>query len=261
MFVLAILLAATPPSIAVPGVSCVRMEQRLCESFVDRLVATLSERGKVKVVSERDISLLLGLERQRQLLGCANESTSCLAELSGALGVDGVAAISIARSDPYFVTTVRVVRARDGSVWANATERVTREGEIFDSMDTIAPRLERAMLGEAAAPEVTRSSTSSIAPWIPGGAGIAAASIGLGVFLSAGTERQQLVTHQVSGTAADAAAQTGRTKEGVGVALMATGGAAVAASVVWLLAGRPPAAVAVLPTNGGVSVGVAGALP
>jgi hypothetical protein len=29
---------------------------------------------------------LLGLERQKQMLGCAEDSSNCLAELAGALG-------------------------------------------------------------------------------------------------------------------------------------------------------------------------------
>lgn len=43
----------------------------------------------VRVVTARDISVLLGFERQKQLLGCSDDGM-CMAELGNALGVQGV---------------------------------------------------------------------------------------------------------------------------------------------------------------------------
>src|SRR5205823_1011946 len=117
---LPLLLAAAPVSIAVPGVSCVGLPQALCESFLDRLVAQLGEDGRVKVLASKDIAQVVGLERQRSMLGCTETAGSqCLAEIAGALGVDGVLTISIAKSDPYFVATARVTRSKDASTWAS----------------------------------------------------------------------------------------------------------------------------------------------
>src|SRR5881398_1613253 len=50
------------------------------------LVGETPKLGKFEVISSSDVTQLLGFERQRQLLGCKEDS--CLAELGGALGVD-----------------------------------------------------------------------------------------------------------------------------------------------------------------------------
>lgn len=226
------LLAAAPVTIAVPGVSCVGLEPKLCDAFVDRFVDELTKEPDFKVLAERDIAQLIGLERQRQLLGCS-DGGSCIAELAGALGAAAVLRISFARSDPYYVTTARVLRSTDGAVLASASERVGREGEVFDSVDGIASRfrseLRREMIGATGPSRVVRL--------LPGIAGLAVAGGGLGLFLWAGSERAQLTQHLVTGTAADTAASTGRLKEGLGVGLLIAGAVLLAVSVIWWVVG------------------------
>lgn len=46
----------------------------------------VSQRGFFTVISAADIQTMIGLERQKQLLGCNEDSSSCLSELAGALG-------------------------------------------------------------------------------------------------------------------------------------------------------------------------------
>lgn len=55
-------------------------------AFDDAVAAEAGRRGYFDVISSREVQSLLGLERQKQLLGCATDATSCFAELSGALG-------------------------------------------------------------------------------------------------------------------------------------------------------------------------------
>jgi TolB-like protein len=55
--------------------------------ITDILVTEVSQTRRFEVVSSADVSSLLGLEKQKQLLQCGEDS-SCLAELGGALGVD-----------------------------------------------------------------------------------------------------------------------------------------------------------------------------
>jgi hypothetical protein len=54
--------------------------------FDDGIAGAVAKTGAFDTISSREVQVLLGLERQKQLLGCADDSTSCLAELSGALG-------------------------------------------------------------------------------------------------------------------------------------------------------------------------------
>lgn len=51
----------------------------------DAVVQWVSKAGVFQVISQRDIETLLGVERQKQLLGCGDDSSSCMAELTGAL--------------------------------------------------------------------------------------------------------------------------------------------------------------------------------
>lgn len=51
----------------------------------DAIVQWVSKAGVFQVISQRDIQTLLGVERQKQLMGCGDEASSCMTELSGAL--------------------------------------------------------------------------------------------------------------------------------------------------------------------------------
>jgi TolB-like protein len=53
--------------------------------LTDAVVEWVSKAGVFQVVSQRDIQTLLGVERQKQLVGCGEDATNCMAELSGAL--------------------------------------------------------------------------------------------------------------------------------------------------------------------------------
>lgn len=241
-----LLLAAPQPSVAIPPANCSRIDAAVCDSMVERFVAQLSDR-KIKVVSARDMNLLLGLERQKQMLGCS-DSNGCLAELSGALGVDGLISISITRTDPFFVATVRALKVKDGSTWASDSVRVSREGELFDAMDNTAQRFANTFLG---LPQVSDGPPRALT-LIPGLVGLGALGAGIGTFVSAADERNKLTNHEVSGTAAATVADTGKTKEALGVGLMIGGGAVAIASTVWFLAtGSSTASVAVVPTKQG----------
>src|SRR5437764_10501647 len=57
--------------------------------YAERFAVALKRNG-VAVITQKDIGSLLSVERQRQLLGCADEKSSCLAELSGALGAAAI---------------------------------------------------------------------------------------------------------------------------------------------------------------------------
>lgn len=259
---LSIFVSAVPVSIAVPGVSCVGLEQSLCDSFLERFVVVLTERGTVRAVAQKDIAQVLGLERQRQLLGCSDDkNSSCLAELAGALGVDGIMSLTITRSDPYFVATARVVHTRDGSQWVASSERVKKEGELFDTMDSIATKF-RTELGEILERERNPGGARWVR-WLPAVVGGIAAAAGTGAFLSASYEKGQLTSGMLMPSEVRANVESGRTKEQIGVGLWIGGGVAIAASVLWVLLTPVEEApkVALIPINGGAAFSFGGTFP
>lgn len=82
--VLSTVLTAEKPKLAVLDVQAVGVEEAQAVAVGDAMAQELSKRGFFSVISAKEIRTLLGMERQRQLAGCAE--SSCTAELSGALG-------------------------------------------------------------------------------------------------------------------------------------------------------------------------------
>ncbi len=111
---LAVLISANPvsaldaqkPKLAVleltPGAG---VDKDVTGPLTEALTTEVGSRGFFQVISQKDIQTMLGMERQKQLLGCSDESNSCLAELSGALGARFVLSGSVARlGDAYQLT-------------------------------------------------------------------------------------------------------------------------------------------------------------
>ncbi len=71
-------------------------EPQVVSAFTEAVTSAVAARGVFEVMSSRDVTALLGVERQKQLL-CSDESSSCLGELSGALGARFVLSGSLAR--------------------------------------------------------------------------------------------------------------------------------------------------------------------
>lgn len=240
--VLVAVLNAAPVSVAIPGVNCAGLPTALCDSLLEHFVIGLSAQRSVKVMAAKDVTALIGLERQRQLMGC--EGSSCVVELANALGVDGLVVMSVTRSSPYYLASARVLRTRDGSAWTQATRRVALEGQLFDAMqemaDTFVPDLVGLTIDR-------KPAASSWVRWIPAMAGGALAVSGVVVFLSAEREREALRT---GGTPVADLVASGRLKEGLGLGLMAGGAVGLAVSLLWTLLASDTKAAAWLEPDG-----------
>lgn len=177
---LALTLAATPSvKLAAPGLNTVGMTDTAGNAVVEYLADQLRGQG-LSVTTRSQISALLGFERQKQLLGCGESSASCLAELAGALGVQGIITGSINRTRRgTFIVTVTVVDARDGRTVASASERTSDEDGLYDFLGRFArengPRILQALAPAPRAPAepaATRAAadgpaTSKAAPSAP----------------------------------------------------------------------------------------------
>lgn len=69
----------------------------LARSLSEALATNAAESGYFEVTSSLDVQRLLGVERQRQLLGCSDEGASCMTEVAGALGARFLLSGSVAR--------------------------------------------------------------------------------------------------------------------------------------------------------------------
>lgn len=69
---------------------------------------------------------MIGLERQKKLLGCADDRSSCVAELAGALGTDGIIVGSPGKPGTNFTISLKIIRARDGCMLFSRADRGDR---------------------------------------------------------------------------------------------------------------------------------------
>lgn len=69
----------------------------VAKALAESVTTEISRRGYYQVISAGDVQTLLGVERQKELLGCSEEAKSCLTELAGALGAQFVLSGSLSR--------------------------------------------------------------------------------------------------------------------------------------------------------------------
>lgn len=164
LLLLAVAAAPTerPIQIAVPGFSPVNVTPEVA-SFYSEHFATKLQTSGAGVVTQKQMQTLLGLERQKQLLGCASEAESCLAELSNALGVDAVVQGEIGKFADSFQLNVKIIDARTAKPLSILSERVTGEDKVLDLLEEQAPRMVReAAVGLGRKPPQEAQSTAPL---------------------------------------------------------------------------------------------------
>lgn len=255
-------LAAAPLKVAsTPWVSS-GLNAAFATSLEARFTSLLSE-GGVSVVSPRDIEAVLGLERQRQLTGCAEES-SCLAELGGALGVQVVLYASVVKAGSSVTANLRAISTKDAHPVFTASERVKSDDALQDWLDASARRL-AGTLAVGAAPAVSTSAaggSGSLVRWAPGTAGVVAGVAGAVLFFQGRAAADRLRTEVFPSAAAVTEVRTqGELQQQLGVGLGIVALAGIAASAAWVsfVPSSPP--VALVPVSGGAVVGFSGEWP
>lgn len=110
--------------------------------LTEALVAELRRQPGTTVLSDADIAAAIGLERQKQLLGCTDDS-ACLTEIGGALGVDRLVHGSIGRVGESLVVTITSIDPGSSRAMASVSERLRGSSdEIFlDALPGIVSQL------------------------------------------------------------------------------------------------------------------------
>ncbi len=153
--------------------------------LVTTLVASeLRKLPSLTVTSQEDIKNLLGLNRQRQQLQCAD--ASCLAEIGGALGVDQMITGSLSKLGESQVIVLRVVDVRHAQVLRDVNRRIQepKEDTILDVLPGMVAELYPTAVPVPVAavtppPEVKRQVRHrTTAPWWLAGAGLVVAIAG-----------------------------------------------------------------------------------
>ncbi len=258
------LAAASSVQLAQPEMRGANVPRESLVFFGEHLAAQLRAAG-LAVVTQQEISTLLGVERQRALLGCEDQG-ACVAELASALGAEGVLLGDVGHFTDVFQVNLKVLSGRDASVLASFSERVGSEKQVLEALERGARVLSREVhrrLGRPLADGVASPSARSLA-WIPAvGGGVVAAAGGVLVGLAAGDYAALTTTggSALSPSQAQAYASGGALKRNLGVAALGVGGAALVTSLVMVIAGGAQSPVAIGPLGDGVGLQVSGRLP
>ena len=244
-----------PVGIAVTPLQLIGMPAEMGGYAEDRLANRLGERG-YKVTTPADIIAMLGLERQRQLLGGCSDDSGCTAEIGAALGVPLMVTGRVTKIDERFDLDLRVIRQRDGLVVASETrslEGIKRLGELMEAA------------GDSLAKQLEPKTPFAWRLWVPLLAGAAVAGVGGTFWGLAETRHSALTRSKLDETVVRGLSEIdalfnrlqlqrvlGMVGAGVGVALIAGG-------IVWnALVPSVPVSVVVAPGPHGATFAVGG---
>jgi hypothetical protein len=270
---LAALLSAAPAQtkLAVGSLSTVNVSPELAGFVVEHLAEELRGRG-FRVTTSGDMAAILGLERQKQLLGCTDSGSSCLAELASALGVDAVVAGELAKLGATYQLDLKVLSAKDGARLAGWSERLKDESLLTDALHRAAEAIATALPpGRASPAKATAVEISTPAPtpesrplrtrsWIPalaGGVCVVGGAISYG--LGKDDYNQLKTAPQITPQSWADKQSHGPVLESGGVLAMVVGGAGLALAATFYF--WPPAASSATVAVGPAGIFVRGTLP
>ncbi len=117
MAVLLSVSGAEKPKLAITALSSAgEVAPDIAKSITELVTAEVAARGYFDAISSAEIATLLGVERQRQLLGCNEESGSCLAEMTGAIGARFVMSGTLAKLGGVFQLNLQVMDTNTAKV-------------------------------------------------------------------------------------------------------------------------------------------------
>jgi hypothetical protein len=284
------LVAAAPLKIASTGFTGVGVEPARAQFYGQHFAQQLAAGDALRVITPQDAKAVLGLERQKQLLGCSSDGQECLVGLAGALGAQAILSGAVAKVGATLSATVKIidststralfataVEAPDEEALLAALNEAARQARVALGVQTSdAPLAPKSLGGKPVAATTTEVRGAAPAQdWRPFtllGAGLVSVGVGAVFFAQAiyaqrkldGIERdpelptgspasQQLVKD------AQTAAQQGETNLAIGWALTGVGAALMAGGVIWLaLEPSSDTTAVVVPMPGGAAVSVAG---
>ncbi|MFT3707261.1 MAG: hypothetical protein QM817_06305 [Archangium sp.] len=278
MLVAAEPLVSKPVSLALPGLNGVNLAPGEMQLHAETLAQKLIAHG-LSVMTARDLETALGIERQKQLLGCS-EDNQCLIELTGALGVDAVIIGDLGRLEGHYVLNLKALSPSTGKPLGiynsrgkpDDIDRMLENGartllkslafslhrEDLAGMDfTLLP--DPALVVKPAAPPPPDHRAWAL---LPAGMAVGAFATGAVMQMVAGQKYDALKAGGLSESEARSLRDSGRGIETGANAVMIGGGVALGAALIVYLVGAPaPVTPSVAVTPQGSYLGVSGVFP
>jgi hypothetical protein len=109
-------------------------------SMIAKLIASeLQGLGVSRVLGVDDVKAVLGYEKQRQLLGCTDDT--CVAQYGGALGVDRIVAGSVGQIGSTYIIELRLINVTKFGVDARTSRRASSVENLLDLIPPMAREL------------------------------------------------------------------------------------------------------------------------
>jgi len=178
---LALLLAAAPKIAVLDARTGPGVDPALGPYLAQVLAKEVESRTGASPLLSADVTAMLGFERNKRMLGCSEEDSECLAEITGALGVAEVLASSVAIAGGRYLVSMSLLDPRR----ARPLKR-TAESAPLDQ-DALVDVVRRSAWQMFGGPEPAVAAPAPAASWRParrtwalaaGGGAIALAGIG-----------------------------------------------------------------------------------
>ena len=221
----------------------------------DAIVEWVSKAGVFQVISQRDIQTLLGVERQKQLMGCGDEASSCMTELSGALDARYVLSGQLNRLGGTVQLTLQTLDTQKSQV----VGRSLKAAKSAQELRAIIPWAVAEATGTP--PPKPPSRTWPTVLMVTGGVSILAGGVVGFAALTRETSLWRELTTAASGKLGAAEYYAGeardvRERKTMSLVLLAAGAGLLAAGISWWFSLPDVAAsrLALLPTGNGFAV-------
>jgi len=159
----AVVFAAPRTKVAVPPATGTAADKETANTLAELVAAEIGKDPRISVTTSSDIAALLGVEAQRQLLDCDAGSSSCLADIGGALGVDFVIAMQVGRLESARLVTGSLVATKGGRSVTRIVERVDERTPIDQAAVRLAAQLRDALVAEHVKLHPEAASSGSVA--------------------------------------------------------------------------------------------------
>lgn len=234
-------MTAQPVTLAMPGLNAVNINPSESEYYADTLCEDLNGL-KLKVSTARDIATVLGVQRQKELLGCTE--SGCFTELAGALGADGIVVGDVGKIGDEYALNVKVLKP-DGAVLALFNARIDKAEHVRDTLNDAARSLAHQLAQVLSRPELEPPPLTPVVAakpsrriWAIAPAVVAVVGFGIGTGLQLGASDQYSALMSATfDKAARDARDSGKGMELGGNIALTVGAVALVAAVVWFIIG------------------------
>lgn len=114
---------APPMRVAVYDLEVEGLSPRTARVVTDSVLFEVRKLTRVSAIGMDEVRAMLDHEAQKQLVGCSAEE-SCLADIAGALGVDGLVIGALARVGEEHIFTLKRIDQRAAATVATSTKRL-----------------------------------------------------------------------------------------------------------------------------------------